>query len=260
MQEGSQSVFRKIREGGRPVFVFPGIGQAESYYQSLFRHTSCSLFFLDYTVLIRNSFSSEDFALQVLDRTVEIISSDYDRTPLWIAYSFGGRIALKLWARRPASTCMPEQLLLIAADGLCIHPLYHLSTQAFLRPYVKCLVGKNWFQKILLRVLPFWGFKRRLLNAFFDRWSPKDIYALWCFWAKRPSPPDSWPGAVLCVSGERDRIFPARCLRSMAKKHPMKIKLKILENSSHFIMPSRLEPIILSWLSGKHHLNEHENV
>lgn len=260
MPEGSQTVFKKIREGDLPVVVFPGIGQAENYYQGLFRHTNCSLFFLDYRALLGNSFSSEDIALQALDRILESISTDYGRMPLWMAYSFGGRIALKLWARRPASAYMPEQLLLVAADGLCVHPLYLLATQPFLRPSIKGLVRKDWFQKLLLKVLPFWGFRRLHLVSFFERWSPQDIYALWCFWSKQPSLPDAWPGPVRYVAAEKDRIFPLRCLCRLQQRYPGKIRLTVLENSSHFIAPSRLEPIILSWLSGKHHQHENENV
>lgn len=243
-----------------PVIVFPGVGQPESYYLALFRHTRCALFFLEYDTLTRERFADEAAALEALDNAVKGVASGYGRQPLWLAYSFGGRIALKMWARRPASACKPEQLLLVAADGLCGHPLYRMATRPFLRPIITRLIRCKGFQNFLLFVLPYWGFKRKALTAFFERWTPAQIYDVWCFWAVSPSPPNLWPAPVWYVGAEKDRIFPMRCMRRLALRYPEKIRLTLLKNSTHFIAPPLPEPAIKSWLSGKHHQDKNEDI
>lgn len=260
MQVGPPTLFIKIRDGEQPVMVFPGIGQSESYYRALFRNTSCALFYLNYTGLSEENFSTEAEALGILEQDLASVSSSYGCAPLWLAYSFGGRIALKLWARQPATACRPGQLMLVAADGLCVHPLYRIATKPSLRPVIARLVRKRWFQKFLLGVLPFLGFRRKALRAFFERWPPEQIYALWCFWADDQPLPDRWPANVRWIAADKDRLFSARCLKRQAKAYPQKIRLTMLDKSSHFIAPARLEPFIQSWLSGKHHQDENKNV
>lgn len=253
-------LFSKIREGERAVIIFPGIGQSESYYRALFRNTSCALFYLNYTCLSQENFSTEAEALDILKRELVTVSSSYGGTPLWLAYSFGGRIALKLWARQPTAACRPGQLMLVAADGLCVHPLYQLATKPSLRSYIARLVRMRWFTMVLLWVLPFWGFRRRALKKFFAHWPPEQIYALWCFWANQLPLPDCWPTTVHWVAAEKDRLFPVRCFKRLVRFYPGKIRLRVLERTSHFMAPSTLEPIIQSWLSGKHHQDENKNI
>ena len=152
--------YQRFGKGPQPVICFHGYGEQAGVFSFFEKEAGDRFSFFAFDIPFHGKTEWNEGLQFTINDLLKIINCEtYNRQPVLMGFSLGGRVALSLFEAAPDKFC---KLILLAPDGLKINFWYWLSTQT--------LMGRRIFSFTMKHPGWFFGFlklmnKLKLVNA-----------------------------------------------------------------------------------------------